>query len=425
MPIYADVAATPPKGPGISLLDMAILPDLASLDGVDAVSWFQSQHDIEKATSGGSDLYPGPARWTGGFEYAPENQYAGVTRDPCDSTSEYWPALPAPAGLAGTPSTSAGTLTAATYHYAVTAVNAAGETLPCTSIAVVLGATGEITLTWNRVPGATGYNVYGRSGTLQLMTPSAITVLTFVDTGAVTPSGAEPASNTTAGPGTYGNEGNVKFIPYLVMAQDECSSWGWESRDFEGRAKRRLMNALPGAIEAELWTGAYAKSRGYNNAPNNYLANSADAAWQDLTPGTVPSVARGLQILEDALAITGYGGQGMIHCQAQTVPTLLAARRVDKKFLTLLDNLVVPGTGYPGTAPDGGSITAGQAYIYATDLVSVRVDPVIAFTPDSMAEALDRGDFNEPNRIRFWSQCFAAATWDGYRHFGCKVSLES
>ena len=43
MPIYADVAATPPKGPGISLLDMAILPDLASLDGVDAVSWFQSQ----------------------------------------------------------------------------------------------------------------------------------------------------------------------------------------------------------------------------------------------------------------------------------------------------------------------------------------------------------------------------------------------
>lgn len=108
--------------------------------------------------------------------------------------------LPTP----GTPSLtwgSSGTLSPyTTYSWRVTAVNAAGETL---ASGVAFGqfgapsAIGSATLSWAPVAGATGYNVYGRSGTLQKLTPTPIAGTSFLDTGAATPSGALPTSNTT------------------------------------------------------------------------------------------------------------------------------------------------------------------------------------------------------------------------------------
>lgn len=89
-----------------------------------------------------------------------------------------------------------GTLTAATYSYRVSAVNALGETLASTaSTIVVSGGTASVILIWTDTPGATSYNVYGRDSGTELLIASS-TTLTYTDTGALTPAGALPTATT-------------------------------------------------------------------------------------------------------------------------------------------------------------------------------------------------------------------------------------
>lgn len=121
----------------------------------------------------------------------------------------------APTGLATSPSASGGTLATLTYGYKVSAVSGAGETVASSEVtAAVTGPNGSVKLTWNEVPGAIGYNVYGRTtgGELKMLQAApynylvgsgagvAVTVpggvTTFTDTGAITPSGALPGGGT-------------------------------------------------------------------------------------------------------------------------------------------------------------------------------------------------------------------------------------
>ena len=91
-------------------------------------------------------------------------------------------------------STSGGTLAAATYSYRITWVRQGVETAPSPAkTQVTTGATSTVTLdvTGQTLPGATSWKVYGRTGGSELLMGTVnLPTLTFVDTGAVTPSGA-------------------------------------------------------------------------------------------------------------------------------------------------------------------------------------------------------------------------------------------
>ena len=89
-----------------------------------------------------------------------------------------------------------GTLVAATYTYAVTAYNAQGETVASASASLALAATGGVKVTWLAISSATGYRVYGRSGTLGLLADVG-NVLTYTDSGSATPGVASPSVNGT------------------------------------------------------------------------------------------------------------------------------------------------------------------------------------------------------------------------------------
>lgn len=95
-------------------------------------------------------------------------------------------------------STTGGTLTPTnTYTYQVTATNSLGETTPTPT----LGRTpfsNAILATWDAVPGATGYNVYGNNSLLiGLLT--GVTTNSFIDNGSYTHGVAPPTINTTYG----------------------------------------------------------------------------------------------------------------------------------------------------------------------------------------------------------------------------------
>ena len=422
----AVVPAIPPTPPQVTLLGSAILPD-DTAEPTSAAPLPEQLSELPSDLRAELSAREGEM-WVRGFQYAPENHGQASVFDRCDFTSPALPILPAPSGVVATPVTGTGTLTAATYHYQVTAVNGNGETTAVASVAAVLSLTGEVVVTWTKVEDfmeeayGVQYRIYGRSGTLGLLaTVGPFTdaqAATWTDDGSATPGVAVPISNTTGGASSYGNPTIVQNIPFLVVTEDSCSAFGWSERDFKGRALRWLENATPQALEREFWRGDLAQLKGY---PNNWLTNVNSVV--DLTPGTVPSVTRGTQILQDALQQAGFGGQGMIHTQAQTAPNLLGARRVGKLLLDVFDNIVVPGVGYDGSAPGGAQPAAGTAWMYATDLVAVRTQKEGTVFPDTFAEAFDWGQNGYPNTITFRAERFAAAYWDGQAHFGCLVNL--
>ncbi|MDE1904829.1 MAG: hypothetical protein KGH75_00070 [Rhodospirillales bacterium] len=382
-------------------------------------------------------------RWTSGFAYAPENQYAARIADAIAQESDLpylSPGSLGPATLASaTPSNAGGTLTNAhgAYTYFIVPVDrAGGQGTPVQLTATIAaGTTGSVALAWTDVAGTVTVNIYGRDSVnrLSLIGNVAAGAQAFTDTGAATP--------TLAGPS--GNLPEVGFVPFLIQVADIAPAFGWEERDWTGRALRLLDTATPHAIEAELWNGAFAQNaltgpmyQADGPSLNAYLRMGSPASTYggtgspatDLTPGTVPSITRGVQILEDYLANTGLGGQGMLHVAPETSPNLLGARRVGALLLSVMDNIIVPGSGYPTTGATGpiGNANAdpgaGNAWIYATDLVSVRLDdPTVTAT--TFAESLDRGNFGDPNIVRIRAQRFAAATWDNARLACCRVAL--
>ena len=111
--------------------------------------------------------------------------------------------LPAPVNTTFTQTDTGGSLVASTvYYYRVAATNAQGTSLASAetslSTSAAAPATHTLVVNWLTVPGATGYKVYGRSTGAELLIAAVGAVLTYTDTGAITPSGALPASTTTA-----------------------------------------------------------------------------------------------------------------------------------------------------------------------------------------------------------------------------------
>lgn len=427
------VPAIPPRPPQVSLATSAVRPDLSADPSnkifeipADVLAALPDEQRKELEEREGES-------WVRGFQYAPESHEAAALRGVCDTTSMDTPQLPAPVNVAAKAEAGKGTIAGGTKtEYKITAIDPNGQTTGSLAVKATLGAEGGVKLTWNSLGNEITYGVYGRKEgeevlLIEIVGPfDDVQKPEFLDNGSKAPKAGKkvPVANTTGGTGHYYNNlPLVSYIPYLAIAGDRCSSWGFEERDFKGRATRMLENATPRALERELWEGNLSQKETYGN---DFLANHLTCT--DLTPGGgAPSVKRGLQILQDALQQCGFGGQGMIHVQPQTSPDLLGARRVGPMFYDIYDNIVVPGAGYTGVGPkenEKGETAPpeGKAWMYATDLVMIREGDIEVF-PDTFAEALDRGENGFPNTITFRAERFLAAYFDGACHFTCEVEL--
>jgi hypothetical protein len=427
------VPAIPPKAPVLNLINSSLRPD-KNTDPSGAALFDITPEQLA--------LLPADLRqelqdmrgdgWTRGFEYAPENHWAAEVRDACNATTIAAGPLPAPQKPKGEAKAGGGTVPAEALEYVVTAVNANGQTTASGVLKITPAAEGTVLLEWPKVSDTAEYLVYRcksgvekplrvKGGKVAAPSQERTTTITYTDTGKATEAGKEPpVSNTTGGPGKYTNLPVVKCWPFLVRALDQCNTWGFEKRDFKGRAERLLENVQYAAAEREFWLGELAQAD--PNNPTNYLTKAGTATV--LEAGTKPSVARGLQILQDALQQCGFGGQGMIHTQAQTAPNFLGARRVANYLLDVFDNYIVPGVGYPGSiGPEAKAAAAGCAWMFATDLVSCRVEDTPTAIARTFSEMTDWGQGGEPNTITFWAQKFAAVSFDAACCFAVEVEL--
>ncbi len=223
------------------------------------------------------------------------------------------------------------------------------------------------------------------------------------------------------------NVPNVEEEPFLVYAGDRCSAFGFEARDYQGRATRLLLAQESRLIGHELWTGAKAIAAGW---PNHYLA-SLEAEVISSGP-TDPKTS--LEALELALADCSGGARGMIHCTRELVTQWTTdghqLRRDGTTILTINDTIVVPDAGYPGTGPHGQPRVNGSQWCYATSMVTVRRGQIV-IVPGTYEEAVEASRFagfrqtmdRGQNTIEFRAERLAAATWDHCCHFALEVSL--
>lgn len=208
--------------------------------------------------------------------------------------------------------------------------------------------------------------------------------------------------------------GLVRYRPVTIVTHDTCSALGYTVADYQARARRALIAQQSRKMEAELWSGTAAIAA---NLPNAYLADAASAV--DL--GVFPLVY-GLAALQQYLADT-IPGRGMIHCTVRTATLWLSAgviRREGTVLLDVMDNIVVPGTGYDGSGPGGtpAPLSGDRQWAYATGLVHVLEDEIV-LTPDTIGEALDRAT----NTVTMRAERTVAAFWDGCAHAAAEIDL--
>lgn len=211
-----------------------------------------------------------------------------------------------------------------------------------------------------------------------------------------------------------------EFTPMVAWAGDSCSPFGWNERDFQGRARRKLLACESRIIEAELWTGAHAADAGHDT--NRFLEDGS--LVEQLEGGVKTGYVSALAELEQALAECSCGGGHMIHAQPRVVTTwsqngLLTLSPDGTMIRTAMGTLVVPGAGYPGTGPDGEpDPTADRSWAYATGIVRVWRGP-ISIVPGTLGEAMDR----DTNLVTYRAERTFAAVWDQCCHVGIHVDL--
>lgn len=170
-----------------------------------------SNNKLQKYVTGtptdiGTKTYDAAARMN--FVQARDRVYIFNGIDPLSyydgSTITVYTALTTPVGLAITPTGAAGSTA---YSYRVSAFNAVGETLACTSVATATGnakldTTNFNKLDWTATGGATGYNIFGNKATgLGETYMTTVYTNTYNDTGAYLPSLSllPPEANSTTG----------------------------------------------------------------------------------------------------------------------------------------------------------------------------------------------------------------------------------
>lgn len=173
--------------------------------------------------------------------------------------------------------------------------------------------------------------------------------------------------------------GWADYQPFVLIGRDSCSSFGFQTADYEARARRHLAARESDGVEEELWTGTL--------VPTN--PQLADAASVSLGAGLARRVA--LATLSQGLADRNVG-RGMIHARPYLVELWGAdgLLRVDQnRLVTWAGHIVVAGQGYPGTGPAGQAVAGGVEWAFATDPVVVHRGPIETF-PNNIAEATNK-----------------------------------
>lgn len=193
--------------------------------------------------------------------------------------------------------------------------------------------------------------------------------------------------------------------PFLVWAEDHCSTLGSLARDFEGRARRALEATGSFYVAGELWKGTLAQSA------------SLDNEWLTHDPCLLETSAQpvdvAMRLIEQGLGQMLGGRRGMLHMSPAVLDALAVNNAIQlngQVWLTPMGNVIVADAGYPGDAPDDQDDSTHQ-WIYGTPMIQYKLDPV-NIVPGSLegfrAEATDKAT----NTTKVYAERLVLLQWD-------------
>lgn len=200
----------------------------------------------------------------------------------------------------------------------------------------------------------------------------------------------------------------ITGTPFGMVAQDTCSAYTKDTRQYEARATRKLLAMESYLLEKELWDGAL--------NINPHLAWAGNPNLVTVT-GTI-NLLTAIPLIEQAAIDAMPGRRIMIHMRPVVLALFMAIspagtlRYEGGRYYTPNNSIVVPGRGYSGKSPAGTAPNATTESIYATTLVDVRHSPVFT-NPPSFAEALDRAE----NKVTYFAERAGHASFD----YSCSV----
>lgn len=207
------------------------------------------------------------------------------------------------------------------------------------------------------------------------------------------------------------NQDCYEVMPFVLETPFSCDASGFKVVDYAGRVRRQAEAGTSKGMELELWTATI-------KTTNPSLDNGAVV----LGAGAGFPLLEGIAMLGQALSDCAAGGRGMIHAPTWIVDMWLGQygtlfRTDGNRIITTgRGDVVVAGTGYPGTGEDGLAVAAGQSWVYATGPINYRVGDVMVF-PETLKEAMNRAT----NDVEYRAERMAMVNFDTCCHFGILI----
>lgn len=210
--------------------------------------------------------------------------------------------------------------------------------------------------------------------------------------------------------------------PFYVWASDDCSTWGFSARDWQGRARRQLEATQSFQVAAELWTGAITRTlaedqrTGYLTDPDTVVGAGASTVFD--------TVVR----VETWAARASQGRRQMVHMSPLAFATFVQEAQQyvlwsGNVAVTMRGTIVVTDDGYPGTQPRSEA-DDGNEWVISSPLVAVRLDTV-EILPGSFQAARDLAIAVawDTNHVTVWAQRLAAYQLETCGRFAAPLPL--
>lgn len=208
--------------------------------------------------------------------------------------------------------------------------------------------------------------------------------------------------------------------PFTVFAQMDCSAPGFWERGTEV-INSSFTQSEQRQVERAFWTGiAGGQPVVYPHLAANTEVYDGQVLLQSaaVSGGAAVDIVQGIGILESALAAC-YDGVGVLHLPRSLAPAMAEAMLLVNeggRYRTPNGNIVIFGSGYTGSAPDG-TTSADSVYVYATGSLMIYRSPTYMING---VEALVRED----NTLKPIVERQYLLGWDCC-HIGVNITLGS
>jgi hypothetical protein len=200
---------------------------------------------------------------------------------------------------------------------------------------------------------------------------------------------------------------------FVVWASKTRSTFDFkDAADMTAQIQQKLLACESKIIEGELYT----------NSLQLCTTAIASTGAEDVSAASPSRPEVALAVLEQAIADASCGARAMIHVTPFMLSRLVAlggwglVRDDGNTWVTPSGNLVVPGRGYDGRAPDGTAATSDAEWMYATSNIAIRRGPVQVY-PRNLSEAIHR----TTNDVLFYAERLAVGQWDSCVHLAIEV----